>query len=172
MHTPHILLVDDDPATLQALPRMLELRIREVQVDRASSAFEALQRIQQRDYDAIVSDIMMPGLSGLELLAQVKRLRSTTPVLLITGHFDPDLLQQAIDAGAYDFIQKPIERLALVASIHRAIQAHQLQCKVEQQQSILASYARLVGPLTGNTTPTKQVRRQNDTPFQPPAWLL
>ncbi len=175
MYTPQILLVDDDPALLEALPRLLALRIQGVQVDRANSAIEALRSIQRCDYDAIISDILMPGLDGLELLERIKALRPSTPTLLITGQIEPSLLQRAMDAGAYDFIQKPIERLSFVAALKRALQMRQLQRQSQQQQYLLASYARAVGPLTDGVpalTGNQQVSSRTATPFQPPRWLL
>ena len=66
---PHILIVDDDTALLQALPQALFLRMPNVNVDTSDSAAGALQLIQSREYDAIVSDIKMPGLDGFDLLA-------------------------------------------------------------------------------------------------------
>jgi DNA-binding NtrC family response regulator len=175
MDAPQILLVDDDPATLQGLSRMLPLHMQGLKVDLAASAFDALERMQRCDYDAIVSDIMMPGLNGLELLARVKLLRPTTPTLLITGSLEPALLQRAMSAGAYDFIQKPIDRLLLVGALKRAIQSHQLQQQVQRQQSLLKDYARFVGPLAEGNVPAErglQPTRRSATPFQPPSWLL
>src|SRR6266567_8614620 len=86
-----ILLVDDDVALLQALPKALFLRIVEVQIDTCDSALDALEQIQEHDYDAIVSDIKMPGMDGLELLAKIQELRPDTPTLLITGHGEHNL---------------------------------------------------------------------------------
>jgi len=65
-----ILLVDDDPVLLQALPEALRLRMEEVNVETCDSAERALQRITEVDYEAIVTDIKMPGTDGLALLAQ------------------------------------------------------------------------------------------------------
>lgn len=171
MNNPQILLVDDDLALLQALPPMLARHIPGLHVDPASSAIDALKLIHQYEYDAILSDIMMPGLNGLELLAHIRKLRPNTPTLLITGHFDPFLLQQAMNAGAYDFIQKPVERFSLIASLKRAIQTRQLQRQVQRQQQLLESYARMIGPLAENGE-QRQLIHQTDTPFQPPKWLL
>src|SRR5256884_2113553 len=139
---PQILLVDDDAALLQALPQALSLKMDNVQVDTCDSAFEALEQIQNHDYDAIVSDIKMPGMDGLALLEKIKELRPDVPTLLITGHGERDLAVRALRGGAYDFIQKPIDRDYLVAALQRAIQAHQLRCRVFEQQLALALHAK------------------------------
>jgi two-component system, sensor histidine kinase and response regulator len=68
-----ILLVDDDPALLEALSAALMLRLEGLGVETADSAKGALQRIEDADYDAIVVDIKMPGMDGLELLAEIKK---------------------------------------------------------------------------------------------------
>ena len=96
----HILIVDDDTALLQALPHTLALRISGVQVDTSASAQGALELIQAHDYDVIVTDIKMPEMDGLALLAQVQALRPETPTLLITGHGDHQLAIQALRGGA------------------------------------------------------------------------
>jgi two-component system sensor histidine kinase/response regulator len=116
----YILVVDDDTALLQALPQALSLRLPEIQVRTTDSAVEALELVQHYDYDAIVSDIKMPGMDGLVLLTRIKELRPETPALLITGHGERDLAIQALRVGAYDFIQKPIDRDYIVAALQRA----------------------------------------------------
>lgn len=136
-----ILLVDDDAALLQALPETLALRLPAVEVDTCDSAGEAFARIQQNNYDAIVSDIKMPGMDGLALLTRIKELRPETPTLLITGHGEHDLAIQALRKGAYDFIQKPIDRDYFIASLRRAIESYQLHQQVQEQQKELERYA-------------------------------
>src|SRR6266436_8878650 len=142
MNQAYILIVDDDTALLQALPQALYLRLEEVKVDTCDSAQTALEYIQEHDYDAIVSDIKMPGIDGLALLAKIRELRPDTPTLLITGHGEHDLAVQALRGGAYDFIQKPIDRDYLVAALQRAIQTRQLHCQVIGQQFALELHAR------------------------------
>jgi len=137
-----ILIIDDDTALLQALPQALYLRIDGVKVDTCDSAYVALERIQECDYDAIISDIKMPGMDGLALLTKIKELRPDTPTLLITGHGEENLAIQALRGGAYDFIQKPLERDYLVASLERAIQTRRLRRQVIEQQLTLELYAR------------------------------
>ena len=124
MSEARVLLVDDDPALLQALPEVLRLRMAALTVDTAGSAATALDRIAARDYDAVVTDIKMPGMDGLELLAKLRIHRPDTPTLMITGHGEHELVVHALRAGAYDFIQKPIDRDHFVASLYRAIRTN------------------------------------------------
>src|SRR4051794_9207246 len=136
-----ILIVDDDTALLQALPEALRLRMQDVAVETCDSATAALFQIAATDYDAIVTDIKMPGMDGLALLAEIRAIRPDTPTLLITGHGEHDLAVQALRGGAYDFIQKPIERDYFVASLRRAIQLRQLARQVEAQKRELKHHA-------------------------------
>jgi len=152
LHTPRILLVDDDLALLEALPHMVALRLHGVVVNTADNALGALEQIQAHDYDAIVSDIKMPEMDGLELLAKIQALRPEVPTLLITGHADQTLLTQALRGGAYDFIQKPIDRVQFVASLHRAIQTRQLRRQVEEQQRTLEQHAQFLEQLVEKRT--------------------
>ncbi|MGN6431425.1 MAG: ATP-binding response regulator [Gaiellaceae bacterium] len=139
-----VLLVDDDAALLDALPEALRLRMAGVEIDTADSGLGAIERIKQVDYDAIVSDIKMPGLDGLALLHEIHELRPRTPTLMITGHGERDLAVQALRGGAYDFVQKPIDRDYFVASLERAIQLRHLDRQVEEQQLALERHARVL----------------------------
>jgi DNA-binding NtrC family response regulator len=130
----HVLIVDDDPALLQALPAALRMRMAGLTIDTAESGTMALNQITARDYDAIVTDIKMPGIDGLELLAEIRTHRPDTPTLMMTGHGEHDLVVQALRAGAYDFIQKPIDRDYFVASLRRAIEKHEYSRRVRGKQ--------------------------------------
>jgi two-component system sensor histidine kinase/response regulator len=141
MTSGHVLIVDDDLALLQALPEAMRLRMDEVMVDTSSSALTALGMIAQNDYDAIISDIKMPEMDGITLLAEIRSLRPETPTLLITGHGERDLAVQALRGGVYDFIQKPIDRDYFVASVNRAIDTRRLRRQIAEQQKALARHA-------------------------------
>ena len=141
MDTAPILLVDDDLALLQALPRMLSLRMSGVEVQTADSAQAALTMIEQHEYDTIVSDIKMSGMDGLDLLAKVQEHHPETPVVLITGHGDHELAIQALRGGAYDYLLKPIDRDDFIAALSRALNTRQLRRQVEVQQRALERHA-------------------------------
>jgi two-component system CheB/CheR fusion protein len=136
-----VLVVDDDPALLVALPEALRLRMPHVTVETVGSASEALERVSATEFDALISDIKMPGIDGLNLLMELRRIRPDMPTLLITGHGQHDLAVQALRGGAFDFIQKPVDRDYLVASLSRAITVHQLQRRVDDQQRALEHHA-------------------------------
>lgn len=183
MNTPYILVVDDDAALLQALPHMVSLRIHGVKVDTAHSAIEALEQIQSHDYDVIVSDMKLPGMDGLELLQRIRQIRPQTPTIMITGFRDQSLLIEAMKSGAYDFMQKPLDRVSFVAALHRAIQARQLQRQLQQQQQLLLSYRQVLkqvrGDLLDDGFDTSHLPVQESEtvktpsgPFQPPYWLV
>jgi two-component system, sensor histidine kinase and response regulator len=144
MNTPRILLVDDDLSLLQALPHMIALRVHGVTVDTADSAQLALELLEGQTYDTIVSDIKMPGMDGLELLVQIQVMCPQIPTLLITGHADQSLITQALRGGAYDFIQKPIDRVYFVAALHRALQTCELRRQVQAQQHTLERQVHLL----------------------------
>jgi DNA-binding NtrC family response regulator len=136
-----VLIVDDDLALLEALPEALRLRMGGVSVETAESAAAALDRIAEREYDAIVTDIKMPGMDGLALLEEIRKRRPDVPTLIITGHGDNDLVIHALRKGARDFIQKPIDRDYFVAALYRAIRDHVANRQVKERQMALESWA-------------------------------
>src|SRR5437870_10025253 len=115
-----------------------------VEIDTSETAADALQRIRAVDYDAVVTDIKMPGMDGLALLGEIDKLRPGTPTLLITGHGEHDLAVQALRGGAYDFVAKPIDRDYFIASLERAIQMRRLDREVERQRIALQRHARVL----------------------------
>ena len=141
---PRILIVDDDTALLEALPEALRLRMNGIEIDTVETALDALDRIRDTDYDAVVSDIKLPGMDGLALLTEINGVRPGMPTLLITGHGEHDLAVQALRGGAYDFVQKPIDRDYFVRSLERAIQVRRLDRQIDEQRVELERHARVL----------------------------
>jgi DNA-binding NtrC family response regulator len=162
MNQPRVLIVDDDPALLQALPEALRLRMSGVTVDTADSATAALDRIAASDYDAIVTDIKMPGMDGFALLAEIRARRPGTPTLMITGHGEHALAIGALRGGAYDFIQKPIDRDYFVTSLRKAIDMGELGRRAKEQQLPLRW---LMGPSRQMEKVVDQIKQVADSPL-------
>ena len=129
-----VLIVDDDPAMLEALPETVRLRMDGVTVETAASATAALDRIAAREYDAIVADIKMPGMDGLALLTEIRTRRPDTPTLMITAYAGTDLVVGALRGGACDFIQKPIDRDYFIAALHRAMTTREASRVVQNRR--------------------------------------
>src|SRR5260370_17296462 len=89
----------------------------------------------------------MPGMEGVALVAKIQALWAETPTMLITGHGEHQLAIQALRGGAYDYIQKPIDRDDLVASLQRAIQTRRLRRQVKELLLSLDLHALSLKPL-------------------------
>jgi len=83
----------------------------------------------------------MPGMDGIQLLELLQQLAPSTPVMLITGHGDTDIAVRALRAGAFDLIQKPLDRDYFIAALRRAIETSRLRRKVAVQQDALQQYS-------------------------------
>jgi PAS domain S-box-containing protein len=137
-----ILIVDDDAVTLEALSSMVAMRMEGITIDTCESGEAALRHIDATDYDAIVSDIKMPGMNGLELMEEARKLRPVTPTLLISGHGDDDFGIRSLQCGAYAFIKKPIDRNHFVAWLKRAIEFRHLSRELEDHNAKLEGLVR------------------------------
>ncbi len=109
-----VLVVDDEP-DVEALFRQQfrkDLRAERFVMDFANSAADALSRIAatiEQSLILILSDINMPGMTGLEMLPKVKAMRPDVPVIMITAYGDPDTRRKAIEGGATGLLTKPID---------------------------------------------------------------
>ena len=114
----HVALIDDDAAVLDALRHYLARQsIRTSTFQAAKDFLEALDHLEQ--FDCVVSDVRMPGMSGLDLMKHLNERGYAGPVILITGHGDVDMAVGAIKNGAFDFIEKPFDEARLLASIRQ-----------------------------------------------------
>ena len=165
-----VLIVDDDLALLQALPQALRLQLGGVTVETADSAGVALDRIAVRDYDAIVTDIKMPGMDGLALLAEIRTRRPDTPTLIITGHGENELVVGALRGGACDFIHKPIDRDYLVTALQRAMATREASRRVKQQQLALEHHLDTLEVVVGERA--QGLRGRKEVSESPLSWLM
>ena len=127
-----VYIVDDDAAVRGAL--LMLLKSVGLRGSGYASAHEFLSSYHQQQPGCLVLDVRMPGLSGLELQQQLNLRGATLPVLFMTGHADVPMAVEAMQAGAFDFLQKPFRDQDLLDRIQRALQ-HDSQLRGEQQQA-------------------------------------
>jgi two-component system response regulator FixJ len=132
-----IALVDDDEAVLDSLRLYFATTDHHVACfGDAAGLLKALATGLKPD--CIVSDIRMPGLSGLDLQRELSDRNSPVPLILITGHGDIEMAVMAIKAGAHDFIEKPFDEHRLVASIEDAVSRRGKNAEEETEIAVLA----------------------------------
>jgi glycine cleavage system H lipoate-binding protein len=100
-----VLVVDDEEVVCKSVKRILERK--KLVVDSALSASEALKKMSQEEYSVVITDLMMPKISGMQLLKEVKTQRPEVAVIMITGYATIRTAVQAIKLGAFDYIPKP-----------------------------------------------------------------
>lgn len=116
-----ILLVDDDPLLLESLADLIDLRFPHARVTTCLSGAVALELAGRQNFHAIITDVKMPGMTGLMFMTELQRRRPMTPVIVITGHGDLASRSRAMELGASAFLQKPLNRDVFVASLRQAL---------------------------------------------------
>jgi two-component system, NtrC family, nitrogen regulation response regulator NtrX len=121
----HLLLVDDDPNTLASLSRAFRLAGHEATV--CDNAPRALELLRSEPFDLILSDVVMPGKSGLELLEDLKTTGVKTPIVLISGQANVEMAVKATKLGALDFLEKPLSTDKLLVTVENALRLSRLE---------------------------------------------
>jgi response regulator NasT len=134
---PRILTVDDDPIVRADLRVILEDAGYAVVPDARDGA-EAVEHARQHAPDLIVLDLGMPGLDGFGAAATIRR-ASDVPIVALTGHSAPDMLQRASDAGADSYLLKPFSEAGLLQAIREALAARALRAEEESNSYHLRS---------------------------------
>ncbi|MBI5408178.1 MAG: response regulator [Nitrospirae bacterium] len=120
----NILVVDDEPLVLNSLSGLL--REFGYSVTPCKNAAEALDRFQKNEADVVLTDIKMPGVSGIDLLEKIRGINNETPVILMTAYAQMDMAVAGIKHGAFDFIIKPYNPEYLVYTIEKAVKYNRL----------------------------------------------
>jgi two-component system C4-dicarboxylate transport response regulator DctD len=153
-----VVLIDDDPHLRQALSQTLDLAGLKVLTLGEANGLAA--RVGHDWPGVVVSDIRMPGMDGLDLLAELHGRDPDLPVLLITGHGDVPLAVQAMRAGAYDFLEKPFASDALLDSVRRALALRRLVLDNRSLRLALSDREQLSARLVGQSAPMLRLRQQ------------
>lgn len=113
-----VLLVDDEVDFLETLSE--RMRVRDMDVTISASPLDAIKKVQEKDYDAIIMDLKMPQMDGLQLLKVLKEKNPDLQIILLTGHATVEKGIEAMKLGATDFLEKPVDLEVLTEKIHKA----------------------------------------------------
>ncbi len=141
-----VLIVDDE----KNYPTILGEVIREDGFEpvAASSGLMALDILRNEPIDLVLTDVMMPGIDGIELLAQIKELNPTLPVMVMTAHGSVERAVEAMEKGAFTYILKPFDNDTLVAHIKKAIAIHEIvkeNSRLKEEISIRYNFDNIIG---------------------------
>ena len=139
-----ILFVDDEPNFLDGLRLMLRMQRNVWEMIFVKSVDEALDQTYAMEFDAIVSDVRMPGRDGFDLLAALRESEpaSTTPVIILTGSGEKDLKRRALDLGATDLLSKPVNAEDLLARLRSVLRLKSYQDEIKHQNEVLEERVR------------------------------
>jgi len=141
-----LLLVDDEPANLDSLERIFS---REgYRTLRAENAASALELLRNEPVDVVLTDLMMPGLSGQELLKGVRAVAPEAEVVLMTAYGTVEAAVAAMRDGAYDFLTKPLKRHAVLKSVAQALEKRRL---VQENKQLRARLSGAASPIVGQS---------------------
>ncbi|MCV4272074.1 sigma-54 dependent transcriptional regulator [Pseudomonas capsici] len=153
-----VIVVDDEAPIRQAIEPWLTLSGFQVQV--YSRAEECLEHLPEHFPGVILTDVRMPGMGGLELLARLQALDKDLPVILLTGHGDVPMAVEAMREGAYDFLEKPFSPQTLLTNLSRAMEKRQLVLENRRLTEQADARSQLDATLLG-VSPSLQVLRRN-----------
>ena len=128
-HAARVLVVDDEPAALKLL--CLFLKTPAFRCTAANNGEEALVALQREPFDAVISDLCMPGIGGMEVLAEARQRDRHVAFMVTTGVDDVEVGVQAMRAGADDYLVKPLTESVVLASLQRALHRRELEQQVE-----------------------------------------
>lgn len=137
-----ILVIDDEAAIRRILKEILEHE--QYQVDTAESAVEALPLVKENEYDAILCDIKMPQMDGIEFL-EVARQITDAPIIMISGHGTIDTAVEAIKKGAFDYIAKPPELNRLLITLRNALDKSKLMTETKALKKVVNRKYQMIG---------------------------
>jgi len=141
--TAKILLVEDDAAILSTLRQVLSGEGYEVAAERRGDT--GLELARQDGFDVVVTDLKLPGLTGLELVRELRVSRPRLPILMMTAHGTTETAIEAIQAGAFDYLVKPFEMPELLSLVERAVRGSRLMSEPVQIGVPGAGAAAIVG---------------------------
>ena len=145
MTPPTVLVVDDDRANLDSVARIFQRE--SLATLTASNGSEALELLRRPEVSVMVTDLMMPGMDGQELLKAARTIRPDVEVVLMTAYGTVETAVAAMKDGAYDFITKPLKRHSLVKAVQKALEKHDLAAENRVLKARLAEMGNTRTPI-------------------------
>jgi len=139
---PKVLVIDDEPAIRRILREILEHE--KYNVDDSASAVEALPLVKENEYDAILCDIKMPQMDGIEFLEEAQQI-TDAPVIMISGHGTIDTAVEAIKKGAFDYISKPPDLNRLLITLRNALYKSKLMTETKALKKVVKRQYQMIG---------------------------
>jgi FixJ family two-component response regulator len=145
VHCAHtVCLVDDDPATLRALARLLDTAGFPVRTFASAQTF-----LTYTEFDmpcCVVLDLYLPTMNGLQIQAQLQEMDIDCPIVFLSGHADISMSVEAMKAGAFDFLTKPVDADALIDAVSGALQRHMDNIRQRSEIDLLTDRWRTLTP--------------------------
>lgn len=152
----HILVIDDEKSIRNTLKDILEYESHKVEL--AEDGLSGLELFNQNHYDAILCDIKMPNMDGIEVLSKITEANPEVPVIMISGHGNIDTAVDSLKKGAYDFIEKPLDLNRLLVTIKNALERKDLVTETRQLKKKINKRYEIVG----NSSAIKKVNEMID----------
>ncbi|HMC23022.1 MAG TPA: sigma-54 dependent transcriptional regulator, partial [Thermoanaerobaculia bacterium] len=156
-----VLVVDDETAIREAIRMTLEYE--GYRVDEARSGEDGIDKATKVPYDAILLDIKMPVLDGIEVLENLKQQKVPSPVIMVSGHGDIQTAVECTKRGAFDFLEKPLNRDKLLLSVRNAVRTQKLEEEVDELRERTEREYQLVGRTKGMQDLMDQIERAAPT---------
>ena len=143
-HDPVVYLIDDDEAVREALALLLSSVKMTVETFASANAFlDAIEVRPPEPQACLVTDVRMPGMSGLDLQGELARRKINIPIIIISAHADVPIAVRAMRSGALSVLEKPVHEQELIDLIHQALQSPAIPAEVDHSATLAEQRARL-----------------------------
>jgi two-component system, NtrC family, nitrogen regulation response regulator NtrX len=149
-----ILIVDDEKPIRSTLRDILEYE--KIKVDEAENGIKAIQQFKTGEYDAVLCDIKMPGMDGIEVLSEMQNINPDVPVIMISGHGTIETAVESLKKGAYDYISKPPDLNRLLVTVRNALDRKTLVKETRTLKRKVSSKS--ASPIIGTSEPIMEVK--------------
>ena len=157
-----LMIVDDDCLALDCLAAMLCRHFPAASIETFNDPRQALLAIQQASFDVVLTDLNMPGMSGIHLLRAAREGGSDASFIVMTGDSTDDILTEGLRLGMFALLHKPLNRTALIPPVQQAMECYRLRQEVAELRRTLVESGRELGCLM------RSVVAETDEVFQPP----